>query len=185
MIVTVTPPGKARRRDACAVPIGGSARGGGTGLKNATSSGAAGDSPAPMSTVGASPVRPARMRTFPKASVVTEPMRALEPASIVGLAAVSWASPPGALASAGAAQMLPTPAKGALVLPTAHRSLNVAVTFSPSVTPKPPRSLDPELPATIVFSSTAVSLVSPSRPAAAPAPVAVLPEMVALTSVRW
>ena len=77
---------------------------------------------------------------------------AFEPASIVGLEAVSWTSPVAAPARFGAAQRLPAPANGAVV-PIAQTSLLAAVTFAPGVAPNPPTSVAPApvFPATIEF----------------------------------
>lgn len=77
------------------------------------------------------------------------------------------------------------PTNGAVVLPIAQTSLEAAVTFAPSGTPNPPRSLAPVpvFPATIEFSSVRLSPLSPSTPAAPPGPE--LPETVESMSVSW
>ena len=91
----------------------------------------------------------------------------------------------GRAGKARVATELPAPANGVVALPIAHTSLLVAVTFAPSMLPKPPMSVPPPLvlPAAIEFSSVRVSLLSPSTPAAPPGPE--LPETVELISVSW
>src|SRR5207248_1710824 len=128
---------------------------------------------------------PGTTRGLPKTSVEVAPTNTLDPASIVGLPAVSWTSPtPGpGLARPGLAQILPAPGNGAPP-PIAQTSLLAAVTLAPGLAPKPSRSEPPRLPVRIVFCKLRTSVASPSAPADPPVPDAWLPETVELTSVR-
>ena len=96
------------------------------------------NSAAPISTTAVH-VRLAKIRVAPYASDVTPAgTSAFEPASIVGLAAVSWTSPLAAPASFGSAHTLCDPGNGVLV-PGLHTSLyETAADPPPPPIPKPP-----------------------------------------------
>ena len=95
---------------------------------------------------------------MPKASVVKPPgTSAFEPASIVGLDAVSWMSKETGTplsAKSGLAQMLPSPESGLLEPAAAHTSLKLAVSDPPSDSAKPAISSPGESSATIELASS-------------------------------